>query len=91
MYIFNDGLSDAVLDTNIQGRLLADWTDCFQSGPPRKGARRYAYELTQTYTFNQSCLCGACAGPTYFLNEGPVSNENKCELRGFRRPQYFAL
>ena len=46
-----------------QARLLADWTDWFQSGPAPKGARRYAYELTQTYTFNQSMR--------------PVSNEKK--------------
>jgi len=26
-----------------QGRPLADWTDCFQSGPVPKGAPRYTY------------------------------------------------
>jgi len=29
-----------------QGRPLADWTDCFQSGPAPKGAPRFAYKLT---------------------------------------------
>jgi len=41
-----------------QGRPLADWTDCFQSGPALR---------LQTYTFNRKCLCSAGAGPTVYF------------------------
>jgi len=66
---------------NSQGRLLAAWTDCFQSGPALR-LLTYMY----THTSNRSCLCGGCAG-----SGGSVPNENQCELRGFyhTKPLYY--
>jgi len=65
-----------------QGRPLADWTDCFQSGPAPKGAPRYAYQLN----FSRCCMGSAGAGPKVFLSVRSISNENQSELRVFERP-----
>jgi len=71
-----------------QGRTLADWTDCFQSGPAPKGARRYAYKLT--LSIESVCVVPA-RGPTVFLGVGPVAIENKNELRRLLTPSIIII
>jgi len=57
-----------------QGRPLADWTDCFQSGPAPKGALRYAYELTLPI---ESVRIALARGPQYLLSVRSVENHRK--------------
>jgi len=67
-----------------QGRPLADWTDCFQSGPAVR--LRLAYVNLH---LNRSSLGSAGVGLTVFLSvRGPLpfTNENQSGLRGFQRP-----
>jgi len=70
-------------NTPFQGRTLADWTDCSQSGPAPKGAPRFLYKPTLSYTFYWICLRSAGAGPTILLSVVSVANENQSEPRGF--------
>jgi len=60
---------------HVQGRPLADWTDCFQSGPAPKGAPRYA------------SLCGTHS----FLSVGPVANENQSGLRSILTSSFIII
>ena len=70
-----------------QGRPLAAWTDCIQSGPAPKGAPSYTYKRTQTYTCNRSCLYSADPELTVFF-KGGAHCQQKSEMRGFERPQH---
>ena len=63
-----------------QGRPLADWTDCFQSGPTPKGAPHYAYWPTQAY-----------ARPTVCLSVGSFANENQSELSGILTSSFIII
>ena len=64
----------AIFGTCKQGRPLADWTDCFQSGPAPKGASRYAYELTLSI---ESVCVVLARGPQYLLSMRSVENHRK--------------
>jgi len=56
-----------------QGRPLADWTDCFQSGPALKGAPHYTYKLTFSI---ESVFVVPARGPYNFFEVGPVAIKN---------------
>jgi len=57
-----------------QGRPLADWTDCFQSGSAPKGAPRYASNLRKVI-LSIEAVCVAGRGAHSFLCVGPVVNK----------------
>jgi len=67
-------INHEITSDTSQGRPLADWTDCCQSGPAPKGAPRYAYELT--LLIESVCVVLARA-PQYVLSVRSVENHRK--------------
>ena len=64
-----------LLNAHKQARPLADWTDCFQSGPAPKGSRAALTNLGKiTLSIEVACAVQSRC-PQFFLSIGPVATE----------------
>jgi len=52
---------------------LADWTDCFQSGPAPKGAPATLTNWRKITLSTEAACAAQSRGPQYFLSVGPVA------------------
>jgi len=78
------------MDGRSQGRRLANWTDCFQSGPMPKGACATPIDLRKIMRDPQ--FFGSSQhfwGP--YICVAPVAKENQSELRGILTSSFIII